>query len=1018
MTAEKKSNTLSRFPKCKPGKPRILADKKKAMYPCFCIQNIYFDLFVDTKTEEWPYARKPLISLPRNLYSKKDLLSFILPEEIFSQIETAHQNGRLLVRDNDYKEFFLISTNNNKIAKLLFDIFSSDRRDSEKIFIEKIQSHFIQMLRPADYLQPQLVNYLRSFCDDSIVPASVSADANKAFHCLVDSMEHDAISKGIANIFISAMLGLYSMKYKSNETERGFQFARTYLLNKLGMDFIWIPESISGSYIKLQDAQSAYTNCEYNDAYVRILKWLDESAAYAKETELAAAYHILGACLYLHPELCITDGAPVHNKEALDTSRSEGVVYLEKSSSINPAEPEVHFFLFEHYKIDDKERALDHLKTAFAQNYAKAVIEVAIEFLRAQKEYNDTPKNQLISKLTGIIEKEKNYADVDVSECLYLCGLFAKRDGRESESESYFELAAQKGHEKARQELSRRGRIERQQFPAFSDDQKAPCCFANTLTGNNLAFASTLPTGEWSLFTIGELNPNRINANKVRDIDEFIQSRRFADFEFQHAQTVFLFMSEDEDRNLNECLMLLDKLFNIALGISENQRCRLIDSIDIFVGAKYEMASMLIDANINDMGNDIYFKVHIADETRDAVHQLLCDAPLFIPYLNKTRHDDSSNIVLFGCTETNYRFIKESIACAYLGDSYPVSITMLGAGADCLERRLRQECPGIYHDPHVECIRPMFLHCCIEEADFPSYIYGSDHDNHPDDAIVKVLSCGNYFVIDLSNDCNSIRFAMELRTWLLRSRGTFDRTPFIAVKCMSSQNSYLAAHLTLSGQAAGNTYYSRYDLFPFGISREMYSFHRLIEKPRLEEVALQIHKSYYGGKDRQAENDYYSFSYNADSSLLTAIGLSYRLFAGGSFFPQKEQYLNFGAYDSIALLSDYVEAIKSKEEFAAALEQSRWNGFMLSRGWESADASRVRAYKDQSTGSSHKHTLAKLHPFIREWTDLDSDDLIKILGMLQSKFDYNKLPKSTTRKSIKDTPKFLSRPSRGDEKTH
>ena len=92
---------------------------------------------------------------------------------------------------------------------------------------------------------------------------------------------------------------------------------------------------------------------------------------------------------------------------------------------------------------------------------------------------------------------------------------------------------------------------------------------------------------------------------------------------------------------------------------------------------------------------------------------------------------------------------------------------------------------------------------------------------------------------------------------------------------------------------------------------------------------------------------------------------------------------------------------------------------MLSRGWEPADdLNQVRAYKDQSTGISHKHTLAKLHPFIREWEDLDSDDLKQILGMLQSKFDYNKHPKVTTRKSIKDTPRFLCKRVRDDGKEH
>ena len=443
-----------------------------------------------------------------------------------------------------------------------------------------------------------------------------------------------------------------------------------------------------------------------------------------------------------------------------------------------------------------------------------------------------------------------------------------------------------------------------------------------------------------------------------------------------------------------------------------------MDNIEIFVGARYEIVSTLIDANINDMGNDIYFKVHVVDETRDSAHQLLCDAPLFLPLISNQKPDDSINVVLVGSSETNYRIIKESIGCAYLGKEHPVSITMLGTDANHMERRLRQECPGIFHEPRIECIRPKFISCCIEEEDFPNLIYGNAYDEHSDDGLVKTLIDGNYFVVDLLSDQDSIRFAMELRTWLLRSRGTFDRTPFISVRCRNSQNSYLASHLTLSGQAAGDTYYSRYDLFPFGITRVLYSYNRLVENPRLEEVALQIHKSYYGENDRRAENDYYSFSYNADSSMLTAIGLSYRLFAGGSFFSKKEQYLNYGAFDSIALLSDYAEAIKLKEDYAASLEQSRWNGFMLSRGWESADINQVRAYKDQSTGASHKHALAKLHPFIREWGELDSDDLMQILGILQFKFDYNKHPKVTTRKSIKDTPRFLYKPAKDDGKSH
>ena len=208
-------------------------------------------------------------------------------------------------------------------------------------------------------------------------------------------------------------------------------------------------------------------------------------------------------------------------------------------------------------------------------------------------------------------------------------------------------------------------------------------------------------------------------------------------------------------------------------------------------------------------------------------------------------------------------------------------------------------------------------------------------------------------------------------------------------------------------------------MFPFGITKELYSYHHLIKNPKLETVALRIHKSYAGENERQAENNYYSFSYNSDSSVMTAIGLNYRLFAGGAFFSKRENYLHYGFFESKELLDIYLEycSNEKKRDIAAALEQSRWNGFMLSRGWESADKLEVQSYKNQATGSSHKHTLAKLHPFIREWDDLDGDDLKSILGILKIKFDYRKHPQETTRQSIDDTERFLTTDIEQD-KTH
>lgn len=1036
MEAERKTAPLSAFPKNEPGKAAVFVEKgkdEKAEYWCFCIKDIYSDLFAGTKKRAGDNVDESALiyfpKCPHTVQQNKELLRFLLPQELFEQIEKTTQAGKQYVKDYDYKEFFLVSTNNNKISKLLFSLFSTEETGSEKSFIESIQAHFVRILKNAEYDRVQLNNYLCNLGDRYIVPFSTSETANRVFHSLIDSDEHDSLSKVIANIFISAMLGLYSIKYH-------YGYKRTYILNTTGMQFIWMPESISSSFIKLQDALYSYKCGLYEEAYTRGLTWLSECGSTAKKMELATANFILGACLcqypnycntsnlsnkikkklqdYLPAELLVEDNSAVHS----DTKKERmGSAFLEKSVSMDDSLSEAFFILYSRYNGKNEQKAFDCLSSAYAHTYVRAVIEVANRSVKGQRQLPGLADDDVIDKLTAIILNEHNYSEIDVSECLYLRGrLRLKRDASKYEAISDFEIAAQKGHEKARQELSRKERMERQLFPSFSDEANSPCCFTNSLDGNNLVFVSTLPDGEWRLFTTEQKNSLADKAVSVNSFDEFVSIQHLADFDSCTHKMILLFMSEDEDRNLNECLMVLDTLFNIALRISEKQRSGLMDNIEIFIGASYEIASTLIDANINDMGNDIYFKVHVADEMRDSAHQLLCDAPLFLPLISDQKRDNSINVVLVGSSETNYRIIKEGIGCAYLGKEHPVSITMLGTDANRMERRLRQECPGIFHEPRIECIRPKFISCCIEEEDFPNLIYGNAHDEHPDDDLVKTLSVGNYFVVDLSCDQDSIRFAMELRTWLLRSRGTFDRTPFIGVKCRNPQNSYLASHLTLSGQAAGDTYYSRYDLFPFGITRVLYSYNRLVVNPRLEEVALQIHKSYCEGEDSRTENDYYSFSYNSDSSLLTAIGLSYRLFAGGAFFNKKDQYLNFGAFDSKDLLDKYNEAIKNKEELAAALEQSRWNGFMLSRGWESADVNRVRAYKDQSTGTSHKHMLAKLHPIIREWTDLDSDDLMQILGMLQSKFDYNKHPKIITQKSITDTPNFLIKPSRDDAK--
>lgn len=977
--------------------------KAEKLYKCFSIFDLYKDLFRGGDESQ------PLIAISGIPTDHKGVLAFLLPPEMMDVIEKS-ENIKKSGSNNNCAGFFQYSVNDNKIRDLLFEILSTI---GWKEFIEKIRLHIISNLVNTDFsVNCDLTNYLSDVGNQIIVPLKDSLEANKEFNDLLSKEDNTSIALIIANFFVSCLLGLRSMNYEKDDYTTKYPSKKTYLLSEYGMECVWKPDLITPPRERIDEARQMYKCGSYVLAYNLGRQWLAEYETRASKEELAIAYQILGISLY---KLASSD-----DKEYKDR-HLEGIIFLKKCIETGESDSSVFYSLYDYLKESGAEEATEYLKTAFAQNYAKAVIEVASLYLDGVYIFDDVTEESLLKKINYIIEHERRNDVDDVGKCLYLHGRFAKSHGNEVKANEDFEAASKRGNEKARQEITRKKRNERNSFPSFVNEENAPCCYANTFSGNNYTAVSTFPSETWVMYTPD--NTNKKDVIEIRGIEEFVELQNSSGF--GHSRLAFLLMSEDEEKNLNECLILLDKLLNIVLDKSEDEKWKIIDAIDIFVSAKYETASMLIDANISDMGSDIYFKVHITDEDRDTAHMLLCEAPLYLPALKKGNY--KTEVVLFGSSEMNYNFIKESIACAYLEPFYTIKITLLGENADGLENRLYQECPGIYNDnPHISCIRPEFIKCSIKETNFPNYLYGSIYDRVlsgecEDDLearIVNALCDANYFVVDYSDDLENIRLSAELRTWLLRSKGTFKRAPFIAVKCSGEQNSYLASHLTLSGQASGNSYFNKYDLFPVGISAQTYSYENLINHPVLNDFALRIHKSYYGDKERAAENDFYSYSYNADSSLSTAIGLCYRFFAAGVIFNDKDKYLNFGFFKTSGIETKFEEVYKEKLEDLAALEQSRWNGFMLSRGWESANKSEVQAYKEQSTGWQHKHILAKKHPFIREWEDLDAPKITELLDILKSKFDYDRQPQVTTRKSIEDTSKFFNVVEKTDEKLH
>lgn len=1007
-------------------KTKNIEDSKSGSYDCFAISFLIDDLFHGNEYAK-DYNTSPIINLTTIPKAGKDKLSFFLPKEIFSYIEKKRSSNPS--KEDYYGHFFQFKYSDNFISNYIYDYYTEIGWDK---FIKKVQTHIVNKFADIDLSSnEELINYLSSVGDDTIVPKLKSPKANSAFSKLIEGGKNgnsENLALIIANFFISCFLGLRSMNCK-------VESYKMYLLSEFGMECIWRPDLITPPHERIDEVRQMYKRGSYALSYKIGKQWLSEYETRANKEELAIAYQFLGSSLY---KLASSNSREYIGKQ------SEGIEYLEKCIETGKADLSVFYSLYEYLKDDDIEKAIGYLKTAFAQNYAKAVVEVEFLHLNEETRIKDISYEEILAKIEHIISHESENELTDVGKCYYLRGRFARKNGNESMAQKDFETASKKGNERAKRELIRKERnAERNTFPSFSNQPKAKCCFANTLTGTNYQVVSTFPNDEWALFAPVKTTVNGIQF--ARNIDEFISLQHIGEFEFCRPKIVFLFMSDDKEKNLNDCLELLDKLFNTVFEIPDKQKWELIDNTYIYVNANYETASMLIDANMSQMGNDIYFKVHIADENRDTVHKLLCDAPLFLPALNGAKSESATKVVLFGSSETNYCFVKESIASAYLGVIHPIEITLLGENADVLESRFKQECSGVFGCPDITCIRPKFIKCSIKETDFPRLISGQSQitpsateaaKEEPDNDIAETLKEGNYFIVDYADDLENIRFAMELRTWLLRSRDTFDRTPFIGVKVSNKQNSYLTSHLTLAGQAAGNSYYNKYDLFPFGISALTYHYRNMIEDPVLNRIALQIHKFYYLDNDldksneenlkealeeckRSSENDFYSYSYNADSSTSTAIGLCYRFFAAKCIPASKEDYLDFGALKDQDLISRFSDQLNSESiEELAKIEQSRWNSYMLIRGWLPANEAQVNKYEKQSSGIAHKHILAKLHPFINEWDNLDDSNLVKLLAVFKLKANYNKKPQVTTIRSIEDTTRFLKTEDKENEQTH
>ena len=613
------------------------------------------------------------------------------------------------------------------------------------------------------------------------------------------------------------------------------------------------------------------------------------------------------------------------------------------------------------------------------------------------------------------IIKKPNVLYSESREIYFLIGQYYDLCAEKEASQHYYQLAADLGHDLAHQKLDAKKRQIRLKHKRCFKLSAPNVCVINGYAKTNKYFADSLPTNDlWHLISV-QPSPSDF-CSTVNDIEDLFASDKGLDLfnnqivnieNIPSGKLIFAFLSDNQNKNIEDSLELLDWLYNAVVS---EPRCRqeIIEKVDIYVNAQYECASTLLDASISDMGNNIYFRTHIVSRAKNSIDDLLLTVPLFTTMIrrkqaeDKTIYDNNVQVVVLGNSELTENAVTDILSCGYISENVGLKLNIISPEAEMEKRRFFRRCPGYSKASIKNVIVPNFINISdYEEISEEKFTTVSNNNNKS--SLSSVLSSADYFIIDIGQDFDNIEMAKRIREYAIKRDDSFNHIPMIAAYCKDDNTAFCASKLTVGNKNPGATYYNNYNIICFGMNDSTFSFESLCNN-RIEKQALYIHSVYYGKDGFAAQNSYYSFRYNQDSSQATAISLPYRLFAQNLFFPKWQQYASDKS-DAWSELTDNLDKIDI--ESAAENEHYRWINYMLSHGWSCATPEQIESFVAQATGNDHKHLLAKLHPFITNWDNLQGDKPGNLIDNLAKRFPDFKNPVKSTMDNIKHTKEFV-----------
>ncbi|MGN8963490.1 hypothetical protein [Bariatricus sp. HCP28S3_D3] len=474
----------------------------------------------------------------------------------------------------------------------------------------------------------------------------------------------------------------------------------------------------------------------------------------------------------------------------------------------------------------------------------------------------------------------------------------------------------------------------------------------------------------------------------------------------------FLLLDDNSEKNFQDLIYILNHISSLQkkteLANSTKTLLRWYKTA-IYIRAKEDEYSALIDTALKRLG-DYTIRVYIIDDNKWAAQYLLYQYPLFRPIqhisartLRNTAITLSFTIISNQNPELACWLVKEAFWLGCFNYSkFTLSINIIGPDAKKIDQRLRFECPGIYgKTPDSDSVSKVIIN--------KPYEVDSINSSATLNAIREcqnTVTAYNYYVVDIGNSVENLNFAIKLRELSIRNLIDSDQKPqnsslpTITFYCPDLNIAHLSEHIVVQNVDSGDQWFNNYNVKPFGIINDRYSFEKL-DGGYLEKVAQSTHLQYCRIKASDSRTqkleklkDYFSRSYNRDSSMAVALSMPYRLFqteacdTGHIISSDSRIMPNLAPEDIEEIAGIFTSNRLSNQQNLLMFEHSRWLRWALSRGWEAATSDQVLNYM-KAGNPKHQLYIAKLHGCI-----CGLNELKDFSNALYNEAEYSSMPVS------------------------